>query len=507
MVAAERLPAISAVHPEARLLPPIVVPVEHVKPWSREQALVEIVRGRLEGLGPVTAAALAESIAVPEADIDLALLALESEGFVMRGSFTPQAGVEWCERRLLARITRYTVKRLRQEIEPVSAAQFMQFLLDWQHVGERMEGPDAVAAVVSQLEGFEAAAGAWETALIPARVSGYEPHWLDDLCRAGRVVWTRLEAPKIDASRSQGPSPVRSTPITLLTRKHLAVWTALAKAAGAESLRISSRAQAVADYLAQHGASFFDDIAEGLDQPRTFVEDALRELTAAGLINSDGFSGLRALLLPADRRKPVGGGRRRRTAVFGVEDAGRWSLIRRKPAGASAAVTGAAPVTLEREATEQIVRTLLKRYGVVFWRMLAREADWLPPWRDLLMACRRLETRGEIRGGRFVAGFSGEQFALPEAVGVLRAVRNADKSDRLIIVSGADPLNLAGIVLPGMRVPAIYSNRVMFRDGIAVAALIGGEVQYFENVDPEQAWAMRNALLRTSAPKELAQLM
>jgi ATP-dependent helicase Lhr and Lhr-like helicase len=382
----------------------------------------------------------------------------------------------------------------------VSAADFMQFLLDWQHVGERMEGPDAVAAVVSQLEGFEAAAGSWETELIPARVSGYEPHWLDDLCRAGRVVWTRLEAPKVDASRTQGPSPVRSTPITLLTRKNLAVWTALAKTTDPQSVRISSRAQAVADYLAQHGASFFDDIAEGLDQPRTFIEDALRELTAAGLINSDGFSGLRALLLPADRRKPIGGGRRRRTAVFGVEDAGRWALIRRKPAGSST-------ITLEREAAEQIARTLLKRYGVIFWRMLAREADWLPPWRELLMACRRLETRGEIRGGRFVAGFSGEQFALPEAVGVLRGVRSADRSGRLVTVSGADPLNLAGIVQPGSRVPAIYSNRVMYRDGVAVAALIAGDVQYFEKVDQETAWAMRNMLLRTQAPEELASLM
>ena len=500
VVAAERLPEFNAVHPAALVVPPIVVPAEYAKVWSREEALVEIVRGRLEGLGPVTTAELAESIAVPASDIDVALLALEGEGFVMRGSFTPGAGTEWCERRLLARITRYTVKRLRQEIEPVSEADFMQFLFDWQHVGERMEGPDAVAAVVSQLEGFEAAAGSWETELIPARVSGYEPHWLDDLCRAGRVVWTRLEAPKVDASRTQGSSPVRSTPITLLTRKNLAVWTALAKTSDPQSVRISARAQAVADYLARHGASFFDDIADGLDQPRTFIEDALRELTATGLINSDGFSGLRALLLPADRRKPISGGRRRRTAVFGVEDAGRWALIRRKPAGSST-------VTLEREAAEQIARTLLKRYGVIFWKMLAREADWLPPWRELLMACRRLETRGEIRGGRFVAGFSGEQFALPEAVGVLRGVRSAERSGRLVVVSGVDPLNLAGIVTPGSRVSAIYSNRVMYRDGVPVAALIAGDVQYFEKVDQEKAWMMRNTLLRTHAPEELASLM
>jgi ATP-dependent Lhr-like helicase len=503
-VAAERLPEFQAVHPDATLAPPITVPPEYAKAWTREEALVEIVRGRLEGLGPVTARALAEAIAVPLADVEPALIALESEGFVMRGRFNADAPeTEWCERRLLARITRYTVKRLRQEIEPVSAADFMRFLLDWQRVtpDERMEGPDAVAAVVSQLEGFEAAAAAWETELLPARVSGYEPEWLDDLCRAGRVVWTRLDAPRFEGSRAHGPSPVRSTPITLLSRRNMGVWTSLARSANGQPLRISTRAQGIADYLAAHGASFFEDIAEGIKLPRTFVEDALRELTAAGLVNSDGFSGLRALLLPAERRKPISGGRRRRTAGFGVEDAGRWALIRRTAPPAEGIVT------VTREAAEQIARTLLKRYGVVFWRLLAREADWLPPWRELLMAFRRMETRGEIRGGRFVTGFSGEQFALPEAVGVLRSVRNEEKAGRVVAVSGADPLNLAGVLLPGPRVPALYSNRVLYRDGVAIAALISGEVQYFEKLEPEKAWEMRNVLLKTPAPAGLAALM
>ncbi len=503
-VAAERLPELSVVHSGAQLSPAVAAPAEYAaKTWTREGALVEIVRGRLEGLGPTTTAALADSIALSIAPIEQALVALEAEGFVMRGSFTAgSTAVEWCERRLLARITRYTVKRLRQEIEPVGAADFMRFLLDWQRVAAdaRMEGPDAVAAVVSQLEGYEAAAVSWETELIPARVAAYEPDWLDDLCRAGRVVWTRLDAPRPDVQRAHGASPVRNTPITLLTRRNLPVWTALAKA-GAAPPHLSTRAQLVADFLQQHGASFFEDIAEGVKQPRTFVEDALRELTATGLVNSDGFSGLRALLLPAERRKPVSGTRRRRTAVFGVEDAGRWALIRRKTAETQT------PPSLARESAEQIARTLLKRYGVVFWRLLAREADWLPPWRELLTAFRRLETRGEIRGGRFVAGFSGEQFALPEAVGVLRSARNEDKSGRLVAVSGADPLNLAGIVLPGARVTALSGNRVLYRDGIAIAALVSGEVQYFEKLDPEKAWEARNVLLRTSAPAGLAALM
>ena len=503
--AAERIPEFHAVHPGASWEPPVAVPAEYdAKAWAREAALVEIVRGRLEGLGPVTVRALAEPLGVAPSDVDLALLALESEGFAMRGRYTAAAAeTEWCERRLLARINRYTVKRLRKEIEPVSAADFMRFLLDWQHTApdERMEGPDALAAIVSQLEGFEAAAAAWEAEILPARVSGYEPTWLDDLCLAGRVVWTRLEAPKLAAERSQGPSPVRSTPVTLLTRKNLPVWTALVKPASVGDLRLSSRAQAVADYLVQHGASFFDDVVSGLDLPRTFIEEALGELVAVGLVNSDGFSGLRALLLPSDRRKPIGGGRRRRTALLGVEDAGRWALIRRRPAAEETARA------LPRELVEQIARSLLKRYGVVFWRLLAREAEWLPPWRELLMALRRLEARGEIRGGRFVAGFSGEQFALPEAVGVLRGTRNEDKAGKLTVVSGADPLNLAGILLPGPKVAALYSNRVLFRDGIAAAALVSGEVQYFDQLAAGQAWEFRNLLLRTPAPAGLAALM
>jgi ATP-dependent helicase Lhr and Lhr-like helicase len=502
-VTTERLRELTTVHPSARLEPPVTVPAQYAeKTWERSEAVREIVRGRLEGLGPTTAAALADALSIGVNEIGVALIALETEGFAMRGSFEPdQAQMQWCERRLLARINRYTVKRLRKEIEPVSAADFMRFLLDWQHVASdnRMEGPDAVAAVISQLEGYEAAAAAWEAEILPARISGYEPSWLDDLCLAGRVVWTRLEAPKVAADRAHGPSPVRSTPVTLIARKNLSLWTALSQPGSAQP-KLSSRAQAVADYLSQHGASFFDDIVAGLNLPRSFVEEALGELVATGLTNSDGFSGLRALLLPSERRKPLSGGRRRRTAMLGVEDAGRWALIRRAqplPPG----------VALPRETVEQIARTVLRRYGVVFWRLLAREAEWLPPWREMLMAYRRLEARGEIRGGRFVAGFSGEQFALPEAVGVLRTTRNEDKSGRISVVSGADPLNLAGILLPGPKVPALYSNRVAFRDGLALAALVAGEVDYFIKLEAEMGWEVRNQLRRTAAPAGLAALM
>jgi ATP-dependent Lhr-like helicase len=493
-LSADRLPQLQAVFPSATIAPPQAAgATSKAEPeWTRETALVELIRGRLEGLGPTTAAALATGLQASERDVDLALLALESEGFAMRGSFTGGGVTEWCDRRLLARINRYTVKRLRQEIEPVSSADFMRFLLAWQHAlpGDRAEGPDALAAVVSQLEGFEAAAGAWETEILPARLASYEPAWLDDLCLSGRVLWTRLEAPRMSPDRERGVTPVRSTPITLLTRKHLAVWSALVGAAGDDELPLSSRARGVAQFLREHGASFFDDIAHGLDLPRTFVEEALAELVGAGLVNSDGFSGLRALLLPSDKRKPFSGGGRRRAAMPGVEDAGRWALIRRRPR------TGAADAPLARETVEQVARTLLKRYGVVFWRALAREAQWLPPWRDLLLAYRRLEARGEIRGGRFVAGFSGEQFALPEAVGVLRSARKDDKPGALTVVCGADPLNLAGFITPGGKVPALHGNRLLLRDGVPVAALIAGEAHYFEQMSPESAWEARNLLLR-----------
>ncbi|MCC7549097.1 MAG: DEAD/DEAH box helicase [Burkholderiales bacterium] len=495
-IARDRVREFAILFPGRTVVPALQVP-DDGRQWTPETALVEIVRGRLEALGPARAPALADSLQLPQSDVDAALLALEAEGFAMRGVFTgsQDAGAtEWCERRLLARINRYTVKRLRQEIEPVSAVQFMHFLFTWQHAapGERMDGPDAVAALISQLEGYEAAAGAWESEILPARLAQYDPAWLDELCLAGRVLWTRLEAPRISPERERTAGPVRATPVTLITRRNLALWSALGGTAEDEAARPSARARQVADYLREQGASFFDDICHGLDLPRSFAEEALAELVANGLVASDAFSGLRALLLPADRRQRFGSARHR-ASLPGIQDAGRWALIRRKPA---------APLT--REALEQIARALLKRYGVVFWRVLAREADWLPSWRELLLALRRMETRGEIRGGRFVAGFSGEQFALPEAIVALRENRRRGQEHGGCVVCGADPLNLAGILTPGPRVPATPSNRLLVRDGIPVAALVGGQVQYFETLTPEQTWEVRKRLERGAGGFEQA---
>jgi ATP-dependent Lhr-like helicase len=355
-----------------------------------------------------------------------------------------------------------------------------------------MEGPEAIEAVVEQLEGFAAPAGAWESEILPARLAGYDPDWLDDRCLAGRVTWRRL-APR--NGRGNGadrrPAPVRSTPIALLARRHAPLWTACA---AAEEIHLSPRAQVVADAIRAHGASFFDELAATSGLLPSQLEEALAELVALGLVNSDSFAGLRALLVPSGERRPgPNGRRRRRTVKFGMEDAGRWALI---PLGRAAD-----PARPDPEAVEHVARALLQRYGVVFWRLLEREADWVPPWRDLLRAFRRLEARGDIRGGRFVAGFSGEQFALPEAVGMLRDARRKEPTGALVSLSGADPLNLAGILTPGARLAALTGNRLLYRDGLPIAMLAAGEVRFLETLDPAREWEARKALLRQTAPR------
>jgi ATP-dependent Lhr-like helicase len=510
-VAAERLPQFLALWPKARLEPAIAAPASHAgRDWPPEEALVEIVRGRLEGLGPVGETALAAPLGLSPPDIAGALAALQQEGFALRGRLTPGADPngadteEWCERRLLARIHRYTLNRLRAEIEPVAARDFLRFLADWQRVTEktRMEGADALAAVLGQLEGFEAAAGAWETEILPARIAEYDPGWLDDHCLAGRVAWTRLRQRTAGPpSGERGPSPsgpVRTTPITLLARRHGALWAALSPLP--DPALASPRAQAVVGFIRDNGASFFDELVDGTRLLRPQVEEALAELVALGLVNSDSFAGLRALLMPADRRRGNGRGRRR-GALFGMEDSGRWALARRARPARDGVQAGETPDA--GEAVEHLARTLMRRYGIVFWRMLEREAAWLPPWRDLIRVYRRLEARGEIRGGRFVAGFSGEQFALPEAIGALREIRRNPGSGEFVSLSGADPLNLVGILTPGPKLAALTGNRVLYRDGIPLALFAGGAVQFLQELDTAAQWQARKSLLRGAVPEAL----
>jgi ATP-dependent helicase Lhr and Lhr-like helicase len=498
-VTAERLPLFRAVFPEARFEPQVVTPAAHEQSPDAQAALTEVVRGRLEGSGPVTAALLAESLCLPVARIDAALAVLQAEGFAMRGAFSAQAppGSEWCERRLLARIHRYTVKRLRAEIEPIEARDFLRFLFEWQRVSAsgRMEGPDAVGAILAQLEGFEAPASAWETEILPERISEYEPAWLDEQCQAGRFVWTRLAPRAADPER--GAAPVRATPIVLIARRSVRLWATLTAATDCGNL--SAPAQRVLQQLGAHGASFFDELTAGSGLLPTQAEEALAELVALGLVNSDSFAGLRALLVPAERRaRAAAGRRRRRIALFGMDAAGRWAKIAR-PAGE-------ADRAAREETVEHVVRTLLRRWGVIFWALLAREADWLPPWRELLMCCRRLEARGEIRGGRFVAGFSGEQYAAPEAIALLREARRRGAQGQLVSLSGADPLNLVGILTPGARLPSLSGNRVLYCDGVPIALYSGGEVSYLTQLPAAEQWQAHNLLLRRHVPAALADL-
>jgi ATP-dependent Lhr-like helicase len=492
--AAERLPQAQALYPGAAHAPAIQAPAEFAQqPWTREAALVELLRARLTGLGPVAAGALADALALPQLDIDMALLKLEGEGFAMRGRFTPGTQAEeWCERNLLARIHRYTIGRLRKEIEPVEQRDFMRFLFDWQRVSKatRVSGPEALAGVLAQLEGFEAPAGAWESELLPARVADYSLSWLDDLCTAGRITWTRLRGIPATAEGNNARNvPVRSTPIALLPRRQLALWTQVTAGQHEDEPALSTRAEKVAGHLREHGASFFDELVSGAHLLRTELEDVLAELVARGRVHCDSFAGLRALLVPQSKRPSAFNRRGRRAALFGIEDAGRWTLTRRD------AIAAPTPRP-EPEAIEHIARTLLRRYGVVCWRLLEREAAWLPPWRELLRVYHRLEARGEIRGGRFVAGLSGEQFALPEAVGALRQVRRQAPDGELLALSASDPLNLAGTVLPGDKVPRLPGARVLYRDGIALATLVAGNVELLAALSPEDERVVRSTLLR-----------
>jgi ATP-dependent Lhr-like helicase len=516
--AAERLPQLLATLPDAVLEPSIEAPAEYAAiEWTPEEALVDLLRARLTALGPTTSIALAASLDKPSSEIDFALSALETEGYAMRGRFTPgTTGEEWCERHLLARIHRYTLKRLRREIEPVEARDFMRFLFDWQRVAPdaQARGPEALPGVLAQLEGYESAAGAWESDLLLARIADYSITWLDELCRSGRIVWTRL-AHATPAPRERAAGPVRSTPIVVLPRRGLRMWTSLAAGAASEPVQASSRAQAVLDHLRAHGASFFDEIAHGAHLLKVELEEALGELVARGLINADSFAGLRALLVPAAKRSSKHGRRTRRASLLGIEDAGRWAMIRTARADAAIEPASTSPASSSRstrivagknegstpEMIEHVAHTLLRRYGVICWRLLAREADWLPPWRELLRVYRQLEARGEIRGGRFIAGLSGEQFALPEAIPLLRKARAREHNGDMVAIAATDPLNLVGILTPGARIASIVGSRILHRDGVPVAALVGGKIVPIA-IDHEEPKPLpvspewRNALVR-----------
>ncbi len=481
LIAAERLPELLAVCRDALLDDQLDAPPSRAaKTWSRDEALVELLRGRMALVGPTTPRELASPLGAIEAEIDVALQALESQGLVLRGHFRSSAD-EWCDRRLLARIHRYTLNRLRAEIEPVSQADFMRFQFDWQHVspGHRLSGIDGLHHVISRLDGFETAAGAWESAVLPARMDRYDPSALDMLCLTGRVGWARL-------SRMPGTSRLmRATPVALFVHEHTTAWKRLAAVDVDAQFEggggLSSPAEAILNTLQSRGPSFAYELAAACALSEDDLRQALGELVSAGLASSDGFAGLRALIADRDSSPRAG------------QSAGRWVVARDfSPA-----------INPDEDAVDVQARALLRRYGVVCRRLLTREANALP-WRVLARVYRRLEARGEIRGGRFVSGLSGEQFALAEAVERLREVRRTPHDHRIVVISAADPLNLAGIVTTGERVAAIASTRIAYRDGVPLAAMEGDYIRPLAEINPAIAADVASALAGRRVPPVLS---
>jgi ATP-dependent Lhr-like helicase len=455
-VSAEKAKAFAAIYPGAEFedqLPEI----DNATP-SADDALKAIVTGWLAHLGPTNATALAGLLHLPVSEIDKTLLRIETTGLILRGKFDKTLGEEtqWSERRLLARIHRLTLGTLRKQIEPVTSATFMRWLLRWQHVspGSQARAEHGTLQVLRQLQGFEIPASAWERQVLARRISNYDPTLLDQLCLTGAVGWGRLTPHPAMLEDSSGSGrrvvPTSVAPITFFVRDE-AEWMALPSVRSAhrdaeqEVRGLGPGARDVLTFLRARGASFFADIVRGTAKLKSEIETALWELVAAGLVTADGFDNLRALIDPK-RRAGQGSGKSNRPR----HSAGRWSLLY-PPHGEDSG-----------RAVESVCRVLLERYGVVFRELLARES-MLPRWRDLLIAFRRLEDRGEIRGGRFISGFIGEQFALPVAVESLRAMKNLPLTGETVTISAADPLNLAGIVVPGERVPAISGKNVTFK--------------------------------------------
>ena len=523
-IASERQPQFAALEGDWNFKPAVQLPAVLLQQnWSHETALVEIVRGRLEGLGPVRATVLAAPLGLGTASVQQALLALEMEGFAFQGHYTPLTGTvpnqsgslqdkEWCERRLLQRIHRYTIDAHRESIKPVSLQVYMQFLFELhgvQPVGRELlpsaTTAQTLARVLQQLDGVTAPATAWEADILPARLPDYDPAWLDQLCISGQLCWGRILQPREPVGDARKSGPVKSTPLNLVQRCNLDLWQQLAAADGTvtDVSGLSSIAALVHGLLLQRGASFFTDLVRLSGFMAVQVEQALAELVSSGLVTSDNFTGLRALLTP-DSNKPKSGSHDRRRALYGIEDAGRWSLLVLPGADSRA---GFDDVQIER-----LIQLYLQRWGVLSRRVLEREQN-APPWRQLLLKLRRMELRGDIRGGRFIAGVGGEQFALADTVDALRRRHKlwqqelarpvAQRSPGRIIVNATDPLNLLGSVLPEKRVPHLGGNRILFEDGVPVAVLEKDTARCLQALHEDKRWDYQQLLQRRHYPPRL----
>ena len=496
-VAAERLPELMQVFPDATCAQKLQLPdFLWEKQWDASSALVELMRGRMESLGPVLTPEIAEPLGIDVFKVDAAMLSLESQGFIFRGKFTGRTddSSEWCERRLLQRIHKYTLDKLRKEIEPIHPADFMRYLFRWQHVitdDAQPQGTEALQNTLFQLEAFEAPAASWETEILPARLQKYDPMWLDVLSLSGRIIWGRLRSFKSAGQRKS--SPIKTTPVALVQRMNYDLWKTFSDEQ--EPMEFGTNTSLVLEFLRTNKASFFDEVVAETRLLNTQVEDALDELAASGLITSDSFTGLRALLTPANNRPKEN--RRRsngRKAIYGMEHAGRWNLLEHKPIDLKA--------DIQNEHIEKIARILLSRYGVVFRKMIDRES-FVPKWRDLVRVYRRMEARGEIRGGYFVTNVYGEQFALPEAVSQMRKLRKEPKTGQEIVLSAVDPLNLTGIITPGRRIHTTTGNRILYRDGVPVAVKEGDDIHYLEDTSDENKWKYQKSIVRRRDPASL----
>jgi ATP-dependent Lhr-like helicase len=476
-VAAERWPHFRAAFPSATCEPIVALPARLDVAVAPQDARVAVVRGRIEVAGPTTVGRLGEILDMPPEQVEAALVRLEVEGAVLRGRFDPALeGLQWCDRRLLARIHRRTLDGARRRVKPVAAADFLRFALDHQGVGvaagfSDREGPGGLFEVVAQLAGIEAPAGAWEHDIFPARVRDYDPAWLDELTFTGAAGWGRLAPPTAAGDRKRLAGLNRAVPISIFPRESLA-WLLPPNRVSAED-QARSGAQDVWTTLRDKGALFLADLLAATGLLPSQLDEALGELAALGLVTADGFAGIRALATPV--RSQVRVGRRRRSlrgrsAAMGRSISGRWSVF---PAVAT-------PTPADR--VERWARLLLSRYGVVFRDLLERESV-APPWWELVRVYRLMEARGEVHGGRFVQGVGYEQYALPGAVEALRRTSDAGPSGAWVVLSAADPLNLTGILDRGPRVPATRGNSLAIRDGQVVARCIGGETSWDADLD------------------------
>ncbi len=541
-IATEKLGFFFAVYPQLESLrdSPRIPEFILEQQWDRQDALREIVRSRLECLGPIRPQQLADELDLEVSDIDLALISLEVEGFAFQGQFTQHARkhrvdaepvIEWCERRLLQRIHRYTIDAHRKSIKPVSLQTYTEFLFDAHGLVEVsdpasmpsptrepvLDGQTRLQNGLGLLDGIAAPAASWEADLFPVRVADYDPNWLDVMCISGKMVWGRYSLPNTaqrlqrrkESKSSNVTGPIKSTPISIVSRANLDIWKALSAAEHneEEALAGSELAKQIEADLERNGASFFDQIQERTGLLRAQLEQGLAELVSSARITSDSFTGLRALLTP-NKKKPnshTGSrSRRGRRAMFGVEDAGRWSLLETDKAQGKIERNSRHWEILDEVQLERLIGIYLQRWNVLFRGLLEREL-FAPPWRVLLRALRKMELRGTIRGGRFVAGVGGEQFAFPETVDALRKYKKnrSEKEFKYYSLSAVDPLNLLNLILPNRKLSRLSKNRVLYENGIPIAVLESDKVRFLKDVEPADEWKLQQALIKKNFPPRL----